>query len=65
MDVYFAYWMNCGDEGKPDWHAFYKDEVGSDVSDDTLNQRKIPIPFTPTLRTYNNLVSQGLWKVAK
>lgn len=36
--------------------AMYRDENNSDISADTLHERGLPVPPTPTYNTWKNLV---------
>lgn len=56
---FIGYWMTSlpGDSQEV-WTPMYQGEEtkGSHLSDDTLHERGIPIPLTPTYQTWKNLV---------
>jgi hypothetical protein len=57
----FVGYQNCAiNPGEEDWHAMYKGPETKDslVSDDTLVERGIAIPLTPTVATWKKMMAE-------
>jgi len=56
MTARFVYWWPQAGDGED--LAFYRNDIGSDVTAETLLASGQPIPLTPTFSTWRDMVDQ-------